>query len=458
MLTEWEAVQERLKDGLSRGQYDLWVATLRFLQFDGQVLILGCRNSLHRDWVRNHLVSRILTVGRDRFPQLEQVRLELVSEDPLLEREEADDWQIPEDAHQGPRQLSFRDVGQKLRSPFNPRFTFDQFVVGRSNHFAYATCLAMAGQQSLYNQSVYLMADPGLGKSHLTHAVGNLLMTSQPATRVRYVTAEQFANEMIRALKRDRIEDFKSRYRDGCDVLLLEKVEFFSGKKKIQDELVYTLDELLDRGRRIICTGKTAPNDIPKLNHELRSRLGGVLVAPIERPDFATRKEIIRRKAAYDGVELPMDVVEFLADRITSDVRRLESCLVGMLAKSSILGRPISMDLAREVTQAMLDYLPSLDIPHVAEAVCTSFGVSLEELRSKARNKKVSEARQLAMYLCRKYTSESLNAIAQAFGRSHSTVIYAIKKVDQELGRKNSHLKKRVEHVARRIETRCLDD
>ncbi|SMC28270.1 chromosomal replication initiator protein [Desulfacinum hydrothermale DSM 13146] len=454
MLKEWEAVQEGLKEGLSRGQYDLWVATLRFLQFDGHELVLGCRNALHRDWVQSHLVPRIVAVGRDRFSGLKKVRLELVRQDPLQEKDDEEEWQPPEEA---PRQMSFADIGQKPRSPFNPRFTFDQFVVGRSNHFAYATCLAMAGQQNLFNQSIYLMADPGLGKSHLTHAVGNLLTTSRPDIRVRYVTAEQFANEMIRALKRDRIEDFKRRYRDGCDVLLLEKVEFFSGKRKIQDELVYTLDELLDRGRRIICTGKTAPQDIPRLNHELRSRLGGVLVAPIERPDFATRKEIIQRKAAHDGVELPMEVAEFLADRITSDVRQLESCLVGILAKSSILGIPITLELAREVTQSILDSLPSLGIPHIAEAVCANFGVSMEELRSRARHKKISEARQLAMYLCRKYTSEPLNAIAQAFGRSHSTVIYALKKMDRELARKNSQLRKRVEHVAHRIETRCLD-
>ncbi len=454
MLKEWAAIRDELKEGLSKGQYDLWVATLQFLQFDGRTLILGCRNSLHVEWVRTHLVPKILSRGRDRFPQLKEVKLELVGERSDGE-EDGLDLAGPDDESR--QQLSFADLGQKPRSGFNPRFTFDQFVVGQSNHFAYATCLAMAGQKSLYNQSVYLVADPGLGKSHLTHAVGNLLLSQRTGTRVRYVTAEQFANDMIWSLKRDRIEDFKRRYRDECDVLLLEKVEFFSGKRKIQDELVYTFDELMDRGCRIICTGKAAPNDIPRLSRELRSRLGGVLVAPIDRPDFITRKEIIRRKAAYDNVDLPMEVIEFLADRITGDVRQLESCLVGILAKSSILGVPISLDLAREVTQCILEYLPTLDIPRVKEAVCACFGVSAEELMSRSRTKRISEARQMAMYLCRKYTSESLVSIAKAFGRSHSTVVYTIKKVEHELSRKNSSFKKRLEHVTRRIETRCLD-
>lgn len=454
MQNEWDAVCERLKEGLSKGQYDFYVATLTFVRFDGRCLTLGCRNKFHADWVRVNLSRRLLEAARERFPQLTECRFEIQPQTPVTEQEDEDD----RGDGQVPPQLSFLDIGQPARSVFNPRFTFDQFVVGHSNHFAYATCRAITGQRGFHHQSVYLMSDPGLGKSHLTHAVGNFLVQEAPTLRVRYVTAEQFTNEMVSALKRDRIEDFKKTYRDGCDVLLLEKVEFFSGKRKIQDELIYTLDELLDRGRRIICTGKTSPKDIPKLNRELRSRLGGLLMAPIDRPDFDTRKEIIQRKAAYDNVQLPMDVVEFLADRVTSDIRQLESCLVGLMAKSSILGVPITLGLAHEVTQTILEYLPTLDIGHVMSAVCKSFGLSEHELQSKARSRRVSEARQLAMYLCRKYTKESLNVIAQAFGRTHSTVIYAIKKVDQELSRKNSPMKKHVEHVSRRIETRCLDD
>lgn len=454
MENEWNAVCEKLQQGLSKGQYEFYVATLSFVRFDGHCLTLGCRSKFHADWVRAHLSRRILEAAQERFPQLKECRFEIlpqISEDEPKEEEEG--------IRERPSgQLTFLDIGQPVRSVFNPRFTFDQFVVGQSNHFAYATCMAMTAQRGFHHQSVYLMADPGLGKSHLTHAVGNLLTRQAPNMRVRYVTAEQFTNEMVAALRRDRIEDFKKTYRDGCDILLLEKVEFFAGKRKIQDELIYTLDELLDRGRRIICTGKTSPKDIPKLNRELRSRLGGLLVAPIDRPDFETRKEIIRRKAAYDNVHLPMEVVEFLADRVTTDVRQLESCLVGLMAKSSILGIPISLNLARDVTQTILEYLPTLDIAHVTGAVCKSFGLQEQDLRSKARSRRVSEARQLAMYLCRKYTKESLNVIAQAFDRSHSTVIYAIKKVDQELGRKNSALKKHLEHVSRRIETRCLDD
>lgn len=454
MQNEWNAVCQRLQQGLSKGQYDFYVATLSFVRFDGHCLTLGCRSKFHAEWLRTHLARRILEAAQERFPQLKECRFEILSQVPHDELKEEEE----EIRERSGGQLTFLDIGQPVRTVFNPRFTFDQFVVGHSNHFAYATCMAVAAQRGFHHQSVYLMADPGLGKSHLTHAVGNLLTREAPNMRVRYVTAEQFTNEMVAALRRDRIEDFKKTYRDGCDILLLEKVEFFSGKRKIQDELIYTLDELLDRGRRIICTGKTSPKDIPKLNHELRSRLGGLLVAPIDRPDFKTRKEIVRRKAAYDNVHLPAEVVEFLADRVTTDVRQLESCLVGLMAKSSILGIPISLSLAQEVTQTILEYLPTLDIAHVTSAVCRSFGLQEQDLRSKARSRRIAEARRLAMYLCRKYTKESLNGIARAFNRSHSTVIYAIKKVDQELGRKNSSLKKLLEHVSRRIETRCLDE
>jgi chromosomal replication initiator protein len=299
------------------------------------------------------------------------------------------------------------------------------------------------------------LADTGLGKSHLSHSIGNFIISQKPDTRVQYVTAEQFANEMISSLRNDRIESFKKKYRNDCDVLLLEKVEFLSGKEKIQNELVYTLDELMDRGKKILCTGNAFPRDIPRLSTELQSRLGGLMMAAIEPPDFKTRMEIIKRKAAAENLRLPMDVVEFLAERLTGDIRRLESCLVGMMARTNILRLPITLGLASEVTQSMLDRLPKITVDHIQRNVCATFQVSVDDLRSPSRKRDFALARKVAMYICRKYTNESLVSIGKSFKRSHSSVIYAVNGLTKDMDG-NAKLKRQVEYVIRRLETSCL--
>ncbi len=453
MNLEWQAIKEELREGLSRGQYDLWVSILDWQRVEEDVLVLGCKNWLHMEWVRGKLEKRLLTAVQRRFPRVRKITYEIITEDTdLLGDTEMSSGTTVE----GPRQVSITDLMPSPRPRFNPRFTFNHFVVGRSNQFAYAASLAMADRQSFLNQGVYLVADSGLGKSHLTHAVGNELLSRQGGDNVRYVTAEQFTNEMICCLKKDQMESFKRKYRERCDVLLLERVEFFSGKKKIQDELIYTMDELLDRGKRIVCTGSVPPKDIPNLKEGLRSRLGGVLVAPIERPDFQTRYAIIKRKASYDNVDFPNEVAEFLAERITGDVRQLESCVVGIIAKSNILKVPICLALAKDVTQTMLAHLPKLTVDHVIQIVCANFQISVDDLRSATRSKQLSLARHMGMYLCRRYTSDSLASIGKAFGRSHSTVIYAMNKISKGLNENNRRMKRELEHLSQRLETKCL--
>ena len=273
---------------------------------------------------------------------------------------------------------------------------------------------------------------------------------------MHYLTAEQFANEMVYSLKNGNIETFKNKFRMECDVLLLEKVEFLSGKEKVQNELVYTLDELLDRGKRILYTGNTYPKDIPKLISELQSRLSGILVAPIGKPDFSTRKEILKRKAQMENLPLPVEVIEFMAERITGDIRQLESCLIGVIAKTNILGVPVCLDLAREVTETMLDRLPKLTIDHIQQIVCSAFQISIEDLKSSKRRKELADARKIGMYLCRRYTSESLESIGKSFRRSHSSVLYAVSELVKELENTGGKIKRQVEYVSRRLDASCL--
>lgn len=447
MDQKWQQIKKELQQSLSRGQYDLWVSTLDFLGQKEDRLLLGCRNRFHMQWLRDKLEKQLLGMARKYFPDICKIGYQVVSDSQC---------EPPPKEKEGPKQINFNDFIRPSGPSFNPRFTFDQFVVGQCNQFAYAASMAMAGGQNLYNQTIYLLSETGLGKSHLSHAVANHIITQQPDLRVHYVTTEQFANEMIYALKSDRIEAFKNKFRTGCDVLLLERIEFLSGKEKVQNELVYTLDELLDRGKKVLCTGSAYPKDIPRLNNELKSRLGGLMVAPIERPDFRTRVEIIKRKAYRENIRLPMDVVEFFADHIVGDVRQLESCLIGMIAKTNILGVPITLPLAEEVAQTMLDRLPKISVKDIQDVVCTSFQIALEDLRSSSRRKELTMARKIAMYLCRQYTSESLVSIGKSFKRSHSSVLYAVNGLHKQMGDKSGKLKRQIEYLSRRLETSCL--
>jgi len=447
MDQNWQQIKKRLQEFLPKGQYNLWVSTIDFLGLEGDRLVIGCRNRFHIEWIREKLEKRLLSESRPYFPQARKIYYEIVSDQTVKK-----DGQESE----GPQQITFHELIKRPKAAFNPRFTFDNFVVGNCNQFAYAASMAIAGSQHMYNQSVYLLSETGLGKSHLSHAVGNHLHAKKPDLRVQYVTTEQFANEMIFALRNGTIQAFKEKFRASCDVLLLERIEFLSGKEKVQNELVYTLDELMDRGKKVLCTGNAYPKDIPKLSSELQSRLGGILVAPIDPPDFKTRVEIVQRRARSENVKLPAEVAELLADRVRGDVRQLESCMVGMFAKTNIMGVPITLQLAQDVTQTMLERLPKITIEHVQQIVCDSFQISLEVLQSSSRRKEIAMARKIGMYLCRQYTTESLVSIGRSFNRSHSTVLHSVSVLSKAIEDKGGKVKRQVEYVSRLLDKSCL--
>ncbi len=446
----WQQIRGELQKSLTKGQYDLWVSTLDFLGAKEETLLIGCRNKLHVGWVREKLEKRLLPVAEKFLPGIRSVEYIISADGPLEEsRKEEVDLEIP-------RQASFGEIIKRPGALFNPRFTFDQFVVGSCNQFAYAAAMGVAGGRELNNNSLYIVSETGLGKSHLSHAVGNFLCSHKPGARVRYLTAEQFTNEMVASLKTQRIETFKEKYREDCDVLLLERVEFLSGKEKVQTELLYTLDELQNRGKCIVCTGNAQPRDIPKLSSDLQSRLGGILVAQIDPPDFLTRVQIIKHKLRKENVQAPSQVIEFLAERFTGDIRSLESCLVGLMAKSNIFRIPITLQLAREVTDTMMSHLPKLTVERIQQMVCSSFQITVQDLSSPSRRKELALARKIGMFLCRQYTTESLATIGKAFSRSHSTVVYAVSELAKQMKDGKGKIKREVDYISHRLETSCL--
>lgn len=305
--------------------------------------------------------------------------------------------------------------------------------MGVCNEFAAAAAKALARGQQMFTNTLFLFSSTGLGKSHLTQAVGQHVINSEPGRKVAYLTAEDFANQMISALRKKRIHEFKERFRRSCDVLLLEEVQFLAGKDKTQDELGYTLDALLDSGKRIIFTGSCLPTRIKGLKSGLASRLASGVTAPIDPPDQRTRFGILRRMAQDEQVQVDMEVLEFLAQEVSGDVRQLQSALVGLIAKASFTGRNMDLRLAGEMLGHLAARPGRITPERVLEVVAKVYGIEKTILTSKSRAKAITRPRNLGMFLCRRHTDASYASIGKFFNRDHSTVMYGVNQVAQGL-------------------------
>ena len=437
----WRRTKEDLQSRISSNCYKMWIDPLELVVSREGKVSLTCPNRFFLNWVRENYLSEIRKSWEQHsgYPQEIDLRLATIPR------------KVPErsgDTSQLKLPLPAPANGHSYR--LNRRFTFDQFVVGSSNSFAFQAAYAIANGDRGLSTSLYLLADTGLGKSHLSHAVGNHILTQNLNIRVCYLTAEEFTNEMIAAIKSRRMDEFKQKYRNNCDVLLLEEVQFFSGKEKTQAELAYTLDALSRDNKRVIFTGTHFPKDIPKLGSKLQSRLTGGMVTHIEPPDFQTRIKILEKKAENEGVRLPDGIAELVATHITRDVRQLESCVIGIVAKSSLLSEAIDMRLAQEVLESVCDSREAVSIDRVQQVICQYFKVSVEALKSNSRKKGVVYPRNVGMYFCRKYTEETLEAIGRAFNRSHATVIHAVESISRQIQGK-SGVRNQVEFLGQQL-------
>jgi chromosomal replication initiator protein len=285
---------------------------------------------------------------------------------------------------------------------------------------------------------LFINSDTGLGKSHLTHAVAHQIYADSPLTRLHYVTAKQFASEMVRSIQGNSMDDFKRKYQEHCDILLVEDIHSLTGKKKTQEELNDVLDVLIKSGRRVVLTANRAPRELVGIDSEFQSRMTSGLVTSIKPPDVGTRARIVEKKAEQHHLLLNENHIDFVASHIRGDVRKIESALIAVRAKAQLAGGHVDMDLIREVVASIVGVNQTLSVAMICELVCSQFNVPLKELQSKSRKKVVSFPRQVAMYLARKYTEESLVDIGRAFNRDHSTVVHAIKVMNNKVVRDTS--------------------
>jgi chromosomal replication initiator protein len=410
----WSEVSSRLRGALNETTYRTWFNRVEGVRLDDHEFVLAVPNDFTRDWIEGHFLGLIRAAVGDATGKERRVQLAIVE---------------PEDEPAAQAETRPREpAGAGL----NPKYTFDSFVIGSSNRFAHAAALAVAEAPAQAYNPLFIYGGTGLGKTHLLQAIAQYVGEHQSELSVRYVTSETFMNDFINALRDKRIEGFKHRYR-AYDLLLIDDIQFFEHKERIQEEFFHTFNSIYEAGGQIVISSDRPPREISTLEERLRSRFEWGLITDIQPPDLETRIAILRKKVKTDGIHLPdPKVLEFIAGRISSNIRELEGALTRVVAFSSLTGRPMSEDLAQDVLKDVFPQgeVPRVSIERIQELVSDRFGLSLEELCGDKRSQNIVYPRQVAMYLSRELTDSSLPKIGKQFGgRDHTTVIHATSKI-----------------------------
>jgi chromosomal replication initiator protein len=420
----WDQILARVETKVNRHSFSTWFKPTAFVADGGRSITVRVPNPLFKDWLTKHY-SVVLSeaLAEVRRPETSLVfvaepgaALPAVAEEPVARPDDGD------------------EVTADGRTPagLNPRYTFDTFIVGPSNQFAHAACRAVAEAPSRSYNPLFIYGGVGLGKTHLMHAVGQFVLEHDRTLKLTYISSERFMNEMINAVRYDRILDFRERYRT-VDILLVDDIQFVSGKEGTQTEFFHTFNALYDAQKQIVLSSDRPPHEIPALEERLRSRFEWGLIADIQPPDLETKVAILKRKAEAETVPLPDSVAMYIAGRIKSNIRELEGSLIRLIAYASLTGRDISLELTQEVLKNVIDQdEKAVTIETIQKFVSDYYQMKLFELKSKNNSKSIALPRQIAMYLCKTLTHASLPEIGRSFGgKHHSTVIHSIKKVEE---------------------------
>lgn len=414
----WQKCLDRLEGELSPQQFNTWIRPLQ-AEVDNGSLRLLAPNRFVLDWVSSRLLERISSI----VTQVETDR-------PIQVSLAVGSRSVPVVTSAGAKQNIQPGGVVRGNSSLNPNFTFESFVGGKSNQLARAASMQVAGNPGAAYNPLLIYGGVGLGKTHLMHAVGNLMQQLKPSANVVYLHSERFVADMVKALQHNTINDFKRYYR-SVDALLIDDIQFFAGKERSQEEFFHTFNALLEGQQQVIMTCDRYPKEVSGLEERLKSRFGWGLTVAIEPPELETRVAILMSKASQSGVELPNEVAFFVAKRIRSNVRELEGALRRVMANAHFTGRPITLDFAKEALRDLLALQEKLvTVENIQKTVAEYYKIRVADLLSKRRSRSVARPRQVAMALCKELTNHSLPEIGDAFGgRDHTTVLHACRKV-----------------------------
>jgi chromosomal replication initiator protein len=409
----WNEISGRLREALNENTFSTWFAHVNATAITEGEFVLTVPNNFTREWIESHFLG-LIGAALAEIAGERSIRLELAKQPESAPRAD------PKSAEQPQTGLGM-----------NSKYTFDSFVIGSSNRFAHAAALAVAEAPAQAYNPLFIYGGTGLGKTHLLQAIAQYVGEHPGSLSVRYVTSETFMNDFINSLRDKRIEGFKQRYRT-YDLLLVDDVQFFENKERIQEEFFHTFNSLYESGSQIVMSSDRPPRDIATLEERLRSRFEWGLITDIQPPDLETRIAILRKRVKTDNINADPQVLTFIASRVSTNIRELEGALTRVVAFCSLTGRPMTEDLAQDVLKDVFPQgdLPQVTIERIQEIISDRFGLSLDELCGDRRSQNIVYPRQVAMYLSRELTDSSLPKIGKQFGgRDHTTVIHATSKI-----------------------------
>ncbi len=436
----WQDLLTAIQRRISKQNFDIWFTQTRLVAIRDQEIHLEVPNRYFQEWIR------------DNYQELIHTELERLAGRPYqLKFSYADDSGGGSGAGHAESISEGLDVPGSDQSLFdlNPDKTFETFVVGSSNQFAHAAARAVADNPAQTYNPLFIFGTVGLGKTHLLNAIGNKIRRDRPSARIIYLSSEQFVNELINSIRYEQMNEFRNKYRDSCDALLVDDIQFLAGKVRTQEEFFYTFNALHSSGKQIVVTSDKFPKEIQGMEERLRNRFEWGLIADIQPPDLETKVAILKKKASLVNIELPDDVALYIATNSKSNVRELEGSLIRLSASASFYKRTIDLAFAEEVLSKLLDKdQPPVTVDNILNAVCEHFGLQIVDIKSHRKHKHLIWPRQVAMYLSRKHTNNSFPELGQKFGgRDHTTIIHAVKKVEERIARS-----KELENELRAIE------
>jgi chromosomal replication initiator protein len=436
----WQQALASLNERVGKQNFETWIKPLHFISRNRDEICLEVPNKFFRDWLTEHFIGQIEDVVTSLAHHHMKVTLGV--------NRQLQATSVPEQTQK--KELRERERPQRPNNLI-PKYTFENFVIGASNQFAHAACMAVANQPGDHYNPLFIYGGVGLGKTHLVNAIGHKAVTQRQGIKVVYLSSESFMNELIGSLRRDRMDEFKTKFRN-IDILILDDVQFIAGKERTQEEFFHTFNSLYESHKQIVITSDKFPKEIPGLEDRLRNRFEWGLIADIQPPDMETRVAILQKKAETESIQLPHDVAIFLASNIDSNVRELEGSLTRLGAFSSLTKSVITVDLAKEVLHNTLKGMRNeITVEGIQKTICEYFNLKLGDLKAKRRTQNVALPRQMAMYLCRKHTETSFPAIGNKFGgRDHSTVIHASRAIERRI-KEDPHMQTTIEKLERNL-------
>jgi chromosomal replication initiator protein len=436
----WKIALGQLSERLGKQNFETWIKPIRFDACTKNEIRLAVPNKFFRDWLTEHFLHEIQDVLSSIAQHEVKISLNVNQQ-----------FEVRHASGKAERKNEREQEKSQRLNNLIPKYTFDNFVIGASNQFAHAASVAVANQPGEHYNPLFIYGGVGLGKTHLVNAIGHKAAAKRPSLKVYYLSSESFMNELIGSLRRDKMDEFKTKFRN-IDILILDDVQFIAGKERTQEEFFHTFNSLYESHKQIVITSDKFPKEIPGLEDRLRNRFEWGLIADIQPPDMETRVAILQKKAEAEGVELPHDVAIFLATNIVSNVRELEGSLTRLGAFASLTKSQITLDLTKDVLRNTLKGAQrEITVESIQKTICDFYNIKLGDLKAKRRTKNIAVPRQVAMYLCRKYTETSFPAIGDKFGgRDHSTVIHASKAIEKKL-KEDPYIQTTIEKLERNL-------